>query len=242
MIRRILSTLKEKWPEYFFEIIVLIIGIYGAFELANYGENKNRRRAEIEILKGCRTELIADLAEIDLNMGELRKSKGSLDLILKVLENDGSYHDSLAFHFNYLLLPMHFVHSTSTFETAKSKGLDIISNSALRTKLISLYDSHYDFFLKGEAEELAEVQYGMRHIFPGRFEEGYNYPASDSTFYGTMVPKDFESLKRDEEFLYFIKTQSNRTRSYIDFFYEILRKSVSSMIQDLDQEIKRLES
>lgn len=242
MIKRILSTFKEKWPEYLFEIIVLIIGIYGAFELANYGENRNRRRAELEILKGCQTELIADLAEIDLNRSELRKSKGSLDLILEVLENDGSYHDSLAFHFNYLLLPMHFVHSTSSFETAKSKGLDIISNPVIRTKLISLYDSQYDFFIQGEAEELAEVQYGMRHILPGRFEEGYNYPNSDYTFSGTMVPKDFESLKRDEEFLYFIKTQSNRTRSYIDFFYENLRKSVSSMIQDLDQEIKRLES
>jgi hypothetical protein len=34
-MKRILSTLKEKWPEYFFEILVLIIGIWGAFELAN---------------------------------------------------------------------------------------------------------------------------------------------------------------------------------------------------------------
>ena len=49
-MKRILSTLKEKWPEYFLEILVLIIGIYGVFELANYGENRNRKRAELEIL------------------------------------------------------------------------------------------------------------------------------------------------------------------------------------------------
>ncbi|MBN3520973.1 hypothetical protein JYB62_13270 [Algoriphagus lutimaris] len=241
-MKRLIITLKEKWPEYILEILVITIGIYGAFELNNYGENKTRRKAELEILKGCKTELMIDQAEIDLNIGELRKSKGSLDLLLEVLENDGSYHDSLAFHFNYTLLPMHFVHSTSSFETAKSRGLDIISNADIRTKLISLYDSQYDFFLQGEAEELAEVQYGMRHILPGRFEAGYNYPNSDYTFSGTMVPNDFESLKRDQEYLYFIKTQSNRTRSYIEFFYTNLKKSVVSMIQDLEEEIKRLES
>ena len=240
-MKRIISTLKEKWPDYILEILVLIIGIFGAFELANYGENKNRRKAELEILKGCKIELVTDLAEINWNMDELRKCKGALDLILEVLENDGAYHDSLAFHFNYSILPMHFVHSTSSFETAKSKGLDIISNPDIRTKLISIYDSQYDFFLQGEAEELAEVQYGMRHILPGRFEAGWNYPNSDNTFSGTMVPLNFESLKKDQEYLYFIRTQRNRTRSYIDFFYTNLRKSVESMIQDLDEEIKRLE-
>jgi hypothetical protein len=241
-MKRILSILKEKWPEYILEILVLIIGIYGAFELSNYGETQTRKRTELEILKSCKTELMADLAEINWNIGELQKSHKALSLILGLLENDGSYHDSLRSHFNYTLLPMHFVHSSSSFETAKSRGLDIISNTDIRTKLISLYDSQYDFFLQAEAEELAEVQYGMRHIFPGRFEEAYNYPNSDNTFSGSMIPTDFESLKTDQEYLFFIKTQRNRTTSYINFFYENMRKSVSSMIQDLDQEINRLDS
>jgi hypothetical protein len=47
-MKRIFTTLKEKWPEYFLEILVLIIGIYGAFELANYGETKNRKKAELK--------------------------------------------------------------------------------------------------------------------------------------------------------------------------------------------------
>ncbi|WP_373493749.1 hypothetical protein [Aquiflexum sp.] len=239
-MKRILSTLKEKWPEYILEIIVLIIGIWGAFELSNYGENKNRKRAELEILKGCKTELVTDLAEINFNMDELRKSQNALNLILEVLENDGSYHDSLASQFIYTLLPLHFVHSTSSFETAKSKGLDIISNTDIRNKLIAVYDSQYDFFLKAEAEELAEVQYNMRHILARRFESGWNYSGKD-TFEGSMIPLDFESLKTDQEFIYFIKTQQNRTRSYVGYFYENLRKSVASMIHDLEIEINRLD-
>lgn len=240
-MKRILSTFKEKWPEYFLEILVITIGIFGAFELANYGENRSLKKAELEILKGCKTELMTDLAEINFNMNELRKSQTALNLILEVLENNVSYHDSLASHFIYTLIPIHFVHSTSSFETAKSRGLDIISNTDIRNKLIAAYDSQYDFFLKAEEEELEEVQYHMRHILPGRFESGYNFMGKDNTFEGSMTPVDFESLKTDQEYLYFIKTQQNRTKSYIDYFYENLRKSVESMITDLDQEIKRLD-
>ncbi len=35
-MKRILHLLKEKWPEYLIEILVLIIGIWAAFELSNY--------------------------------------------------------------------------------------------------------------------------------------------------------------------------------------------------------------
>jgi hypothetical protein len=150
---------------------------------------------------------VKDLAEINFNMSELRKSQHAINLILEVLENDGSYHDSLAFHFNYTLLPMHFVHSTSSFETA-------------------------------------EMQYNMRQILPGWFQSGYNFQGKD-TFDGSMVPLDFESLKTDREYLYFIKTQQNRTRSHIGYFYENLRKSVAFMISDLEIEnpvLKNLEA
>lgn len=238
-MKRVLTILKEKWPEYILEILVITIGIYGAFELANYGENRTRKRAEIEILKGCKTELMADLVDININLKDLEKSMQSLNLIIELLENDGTYHDSLSLYFNYTLLPIHFVHSTSAFETMKSKGLDIITNPEIRTKLISLYDSQYDLFLQAESEELDEVQYGLRHMLSGRFESGFNY--WDGTFAGSMIPLDFESLKKDKEYLYFIKTQRNRTRSYIGYFYENLRKSVASTIDDLEIEINRLD-
>ena len=241
-MKRILSTLKEKWPEYLLEILVLIIGIYGAFELESWGENNDRRKVEIEILKGCRNELQADLAEIELNMSELRLSQRSIDILINALESDQPYHDSLAAHFNYMFLPMHFVHSTSTFETLRSKGLDIISNDTLRSQLISLYDSQYEFFIQGETEELDQVHYCMKYLLPNRFESSWNYTDTDPTFTGEMIPINYEALKTDTEFLYFLKTQRNRTRSYIDFFYFNLKSHVVSMIDELEKELNRLGS
>lgn len=239
-MKRILTTFSQKWPEYLLEILVLVIGIYGAFALDRWGENKVRKNIEIEILKGCQKELLTDLQDIELNMRELSQSLRSIDIIIAAFENDQLYHDSLAFHFNYTLLPMHFVHSTSSFETLKSKGLDIIRNDTLRSQLIRLYDSQYDFFLQGEADELKYVEYNIERLLPGRFEAGWNFGASNS-FNGEMVPIDYEALKKDPAYLYFIKTQRNRTYSYIEFFYINLKRSVQDMLTALSNELNRID-
>jgi hypothetical protein len=239
-MKRILTTLSQKWPEYLLEIFVLVIGIYGAFALEDWRENTTRQKEELEILKGCRTELLADLKDIALNMTELNKSLRSIDVIIASLENDHPYHDSLAAHFNYMFLPLHFVHSTSTFETLRSKGLEIIRNDTLRSQLITLYDSQYEWFLQAEKEELDQVHYCMKQLLPDRFESSWNFSSADPTFEGEMIPLDFEALKKDTEYLYFIKTQRNRTKSYIDFFYFNLKSHVVLLIDGLEKELKRL--
>lgn len=239
-MKRILITLSQKWPEYLLEILVLVIGIYGAFALDRWGENKVRKNIEIEILKGCQEELLTDMQDIELNISELNQSLQSIDHIISAIAKDQPYHDSMAFHFNYTLLPMHFVHSTSSFETLKSKGLDIIRNDTLRAQLIKLYDSQYDFFLQGEAEELDYVHHNIKYLLPGRFEAGWNFGAY-STFRGEMVPVDFETLKQDSEYLYFIRTQRNRTASFLGYFYLNLKNSVQAMLASLEKELNRID-
>lgn len=55
-MKRILTTLKEKWPEYLLEIFVIVLSIFGGLELENWNENRQNQNKENQYLQ----HLLAD--------------------------------------------------------------------------------------------------------------------------------------------------------------------------------------
>ena len=72
-MKHILTTLAQKWPEYLLEIMVLIIGIYGAFALEEWGDNHEKRSQEQIVLRQLLTDYESNLTQLDQKIAE-RKS------------------------------------------------------------------------------------------------------------------------------------------------------------------------
>ncbi len=238
-MNQLLENFRRKWPTYLFEVLVLIIGIYGAFALERWNEERKERKIEREILEGCISGLTDDLADIEDNIRIHERSIKSMDKILVALENDQPYHDSLSYDFGYAMVYTFFVHSTSAFEALKSQGIEIIINKKILEKIIKVYDSNYDFFLDVELDLQKDVQYGYRHLFPGRFQETLKIDMGTSDFKNAIVPLDFEALKSDQEFLYYLKSLRNKSRFVLDFHYANLQENVFQLRSDLEEEINQ---
>jgi hypothetical protein len=238
-MKHLITHLKAEWYKYLLEIIVITVGILGAFILNSWNEQRKQQAIELEILEGCKAELETDLVDINLNIRLHGNAIRSINQILNTIDADLPYQDSLAYDFGYAMIYTYFVHSTSAFEVMKSQGIDIITNEKIRNDIIKLYDANYNFFIKIEEDLVQVVRYGYKEIFPARFEEAFKIDVSDSNFSNPIVPVDFESLKKDNEFLYYFKSLRNETQFLLDGHYASLKNNVEALIKELEKEIDR---
>lgn len=63
-MKRILTTLKEKWPEYLLEILVLIVGIYGAFALESWNDDRKSQLVLINDLNAISESIVKDQSQL----------------------------------------------------------------------------------------------------------------------------------------------------------------------------------
>ena len=97
----------------------------------------------------------------------------------------------------------------NVFEILKSLGVDLISNTVIRKRIVQLYEDDDEWIVNFEVlyrDFLCDaVKIFLIHdlIILGRRYKDLTYSQ------GEMIPLDFESLKTDQEYLYFIQNQKN---------------------------------
>ncbi len=224
----------------FGEIILVVAGILIALQINNWNESRIRSNEELELLKSMLAELVSDQSDIAYNTTVIDKSIYNGKLLIDMIQRDLPYTDSVDIYLGRLFSPVKFRHSTSAFETLKSKGIELISNSALRSQIIDNYDAGYNFFLENETVQLEEFERATREIFCNRFEAGYVFDLNAPDYNPTLTPLNFEELKSDQAFKYFLKTYVNRLRVMLLFHYQSnLQPGVNDLIEQIQNEIDK---
>lgn len=135
-MKRIFATLSEKWPEYILEILVITMGIWGAFALNNWNEERKRGQFEKTTLEQVLKNLEQDrevLLSIDKKFGN---ALTSADKILDSKE----VNDSIKYWLAAIVQFDRFQPLTNAYEVLKSRGLDNLSDQNLSYLLGRYYD------------------------------------------------------------------------------------------------------
>lgn len=144
-MKRILSTLSQKWPEYLLEMIVITAGILGAFTLSNWSENRKSKEFEQEILAQVLANLTRDQQTLETIEASFNKAISSSD---KILSNEWPKQDSVKFWLGDVIQFDRFQPLTNAYEVLKSKGLSQITNRDLRFLLGTYYDDEASHVVK----------------------------------------------------------------------------------------------
>jgi hypothetical protein len=148
-MKRIGTTLKEKWPEYILEILVITIGILGAFALNSWNEESNREEAELKILKEIKSNLELDLIDLNGNRKGHFENLKVLDSLKRAQELQLT-NEQVAINFYSAFRDYIYTPQRSAIETLRAKGVDLISDDSLRIDILRLYDFYTASLVKIE--------------------------------------------------------------------------------------------
>jgi hypothetical protein len=232
------------------EIILVVIGILIALQINNWNEQRKNNKQEVEILKSFKKSIENDLIQVDGAFKRYSESRNSIDYLITHLEQDLPFNDSLKFHFGNLSVLHHLVVKNSVFENLKSEGFDLISNEILKEDIITFYD-YTQTTLKFNFESYSElINDAAKTIYRKHFDAIWEpnsrdiYSLEESPFgKGSLVivmrPINYDLLKNDNEFMFFIKSLRNQQYWYITINAIKMKKDLNHLLKLINIELNQ---
>lgn len=229
------------------EIVLVVIGILIALQINNWNENRKYKIQEIKILKDFKNNIHNDLIELEKTANRYNESANSKNFLINYLEQDLPYHDSLSLHFGNINVAFRLIINTSVFENLKSKGFDLISNDSLKEEILKFYSYAENNLLQTSQRYTAIIDDASKTIYNKRFDAIYEPNSREFYSKGTailggdykvvMKPLDYESLKNDKEFMYYLKSLRNQQYWLITTNINRIEKDLNTILNLIEKEL-----
>ena len=229
------------------EIVLVVIGILIALQVNNWNESNKQRIKEKVILENLKTSLEKDILTHNFHIQAYEESKYSIQLLIEVMEKDQQYQDSLKYHFGRTTYLWNPSIQLEVFENLKSVGFDIISNKNLKENILNYYSFATTDFITAKNRYDDIMGNASANILNTRFRTFWN--GDYDTFRKTenandlnveMTPNDFESLKKDDEYLYFLRSLKNQHYWFAERNNAIAKKMAENLLQLVNQELAEI--
>ena len=215
------------------EILIVVIGILIALKVNNWNEERKNSNQELGILKAIRNDLNANITSLNSRIRSDSLVINRCDKLLGVLEDDNpEYDESLNEYFGAIesWLPIH--PNKLGYTNLQSKGLSIISNDSLRSKIVQLFDQTY--LMQEDVEKV------MLELFSSGISMNHKYLETGETIFEKR-PNDFQSLRDNTEFKNYLTHTRGIRQQLMEVTNDIVKSSSVALRDQIDKEIMRLE-
>ena len=158
---RVIRLLKEMWPAYLIEIIVIILGISITLALEEWRDTGKEQRLEEIYLRNLLTDIKMDLQSFDYTSGATQKiiDRGNELLVwIKNPVNNGMSLNQLQADVLAILGRPKFVSNDATFSDLKSSGnLHLLKEIRLKNLLFAYYNLAQNIKEDQDAEQQATI-------------------------------------------------------------------------------------
>jgi len=220
------------------EIVLVVIGILIALSINNWNENKRLKTQELKILLDFKESLDADAVYRSNSKKVYDRARKSMNFLIDYMESDLPYIDSLKYHFGNIAVDWGLSYDFSTYEALKSKDLNLISNAELRSDIISYYRYAENLATNFTNRYSDNLDYASRTIFSKHFNQMWSGRIENP--YSEMIPNDYEQLKKDEKFMYFLKTLKNQNYWFVENVTNNSNDLYQNISEQIENEIKNL--
>jgi hypothetical protein len=200
----------EKTGKYFKyaigEIILVVIGILIALSINNWNETKKERKLETKVLNELLTSLENNYNSMVSDSTYRALWNTSSDIIIKFIESDLPYVDSLNIHFQHARKPgTNLSLSYAGYEGLKNVGFGIITSDSLRKNIVELFELTHKSLLE-EMEYFESFQPERQAQIDRLFSYNEDKFNLDKPFDVPLIPNNLNTLKSDPLFLPMIKS------------------------------------
>ena len=210
------------------EVLLIVVGVSIALAATSWYEGQLDRKFETEALIEIRKTLQADHQSLAESQKLVQRRADVLLSLLAYLESDAPYSDELPAYFSEMNGWRAVRIRTAPFEALKEGGLNLISNDALRFKLISLYEDDYASLLSASENQRQFVASQSLSYFLDNFRR---------TESRDWVPHDYQSIKSMGRVANMARWRAYTIDAYLLPRYASTLESIEEVISLIDSQV-----
>jgi hypothetical protein len=235
-MKRILTTLSKKWPEYMLEILVITIGVLGAFALNNWNEDSKNRTSETYYLNNLLDNLKSDSTQLERLIRNVYIVREQIDSVNQMLMDENLYRqDPFLACLNALIMTSDFNQNRETFDNLLATGkIEAIKNDSLVNLLFEYYDAgrssvHWDD---------ANIHYSRNVFGPLILKTGRFSASDDENWTDDEISYDYRSFKMNLELRNSLNLKYVQTTVQLDNYQTIELPRLQQICELIRQELK----